>query len=770
MKNRLFFLLWIVIGGSIPSLFAQTPSCSLTLSGKVVDASTGEALPQATLFFRGATSTSTQSNASGQFSIGHLCAGNYTVEISHVDCAPVKILVQLAKSDETLLIRLPHRFNELEEVQVVGQRSASTLIIREELRGKRIEETRGLSLGEALRQVNGVQVLQTGSTIFKPVIHGLHSQRVLMLNNGVRLEGQQWGSEHAPEIDPFTADRFTVLKGAGALRYGSDAIAGAILAEPAPMPNDGRLSGRAHLGYFTNNRQDVAHLTLQQQLAKLPAWSWRVQGTYKRGGNTKTPRYWLYNSGLEEADLAVTLAYRKARYRSEWYASLVNTTLGLFTGAHIGNLTDLQTAIQADKPVQNIDRFSYTIDRPRQEVRHMLLKWKQTFLLPNHQRIVTTLSHQENIRKEFDRALLTNRPELDLSIGTTMLDASWEQVHTDPTATTAGISITRQENVWSGSRFFIPNFVSWNVAAYAMERYAKGRWSLEGGLRYDQRFQEVFRNNNGAITSSKQRFGNLSTLGAAQYRWNTNWQLSANMALAWRAPQINELFVNGLHHGTSNFEIGDPNLRSERAWNNNIQVQYQSDSTWTFDLTVYHNRIYDFINLIPVLPPTLTIRGAYPTFRFIQTDAALTGVDLQATRWIGPRFQAGMKGSFLFARDRRLGDWLQQMPAHRVEAEWSWYWGKQVDAQTRYLRLSVPYVFEQTQVPTSLQDYLPPPPAYALVNLNFATPLQIWKQSFTFGVTVYNLLNERYRDYMNRFRYFNDEVGRNIHVRLTYKF
>jgi iron complex outermembrane receptor protein len=129
-----------------------------------------------------------------------------------------------------------------------------------------------------------------------------------------------------------------------------------------------------------------------------------------------------------------------------------------------------------------------------------------------------------------------------------------------------------------------------------------------------------------------------------------------------------------------------------------------------------------------------------------------------------------MKGSFLFARDRRLGDWLQQMPAHRVEAEWSWYWGKQVDAQTRYLRLSVPYVFEQTQVPTSLQDYLPPPPAYALVNLNFATPLQIWKQSFTFGVTVYNLLNERYRDYMNRFRYFNDEVGRNIHVRLTYKF
>jgi iron complex outermembrane receptor protein len=94
----------------------------------------------------------------------------------------------------------------------------------------------------------GVTTLQTGSSISKPVIHGLHSNRILIMNNGVRQEGQQWGSEHAPEIDPFIATRLSVVKGAAGVRYGSDAIGGVILVEPEELPFDKSLSGEAECG------------------------------------------------------------------------------------------------------------------------------------------------------------------------------------------------------------------------------------------------------------------------------------------------------------------------------------------------------------------------------------------------------------------------------------------------------------------------------------------------------------------------------------------
>src|SRR5690606_36446266 len=98
----------------------------------------------------------------------------------------------------------------------------------------------------------GVSMLQTGTMIVKPVINGLHSNRILVLNNGIRQEGQQWGSEHAPEIDPFVAKDFRLIKGAEGVRYGPDAIGGVIITSPSPLPVDPHLSGELNAVYQTN--------------------------------------------------------------------------------------------------------------------------------------------------------------------------------------------------------------------------------------------------------------------------------------------------------------------------------------------------------------------------------------------------------------------------------------------------------------------------------------------------------------------------------------
>jgi iron complex outermembrane receptor protein len=79
------------------------------------------------------------------------------------------------------------------------------------------------------------------------------------------------------------------------------------------------------------------------------------------------------------------------------------------------------------------------------------------------------------------------------------------------------------------------------------------------------------------------------------------------------------------------------------------------------------------------------------------------------------------------------------------------------------------HIMQQTRVPESIADYIPPPNAYSQLNVDFSSDVSIGKRQISVGLTVVNLLNQTYRDYMNRFRYFNDEPGRSINLRIKLK-
>jgi iron complex outermembrane receptor protein len=756
----------IVFMSTYLTVNAQGQNCKLVLSGLVIDASNNAPLDKAVVEIK-ELGLKFVTDEKGQYHFYDLCAGNYTIIVNHISCDSV-VLKTAVQRNLIKNFRLPHSFNQLETVSVRSKKDLMVNTIREELSAKAIEATRGQSLGEILKQVNGVAVLQTGSTIFKPVIHGLHSQRILLVNNGVRLESQQWGTDHAPEIDPFIADKFTVLKGAGALRYGSDAIAGAVLIEPKPLLKQAGKNAEFNSTYFSNNRQYVFNGMYEASPINLPEFSYRIQATYKKGGNARTPDYWLYNTGLEEFNYSATAGYRKNRFNTELFFSSFQTALGIFMGAHVGNLTDLQNAIQSKKPIQNIDQFSYEIVRPRQSVQHTTVKSKSQYLLPNDHKINLILSYQSNVRKEYDRALLSPRPELDLNITTTIVDLNYESASTKKRQYAFGTNAMLQENVWTGSRFFIPNFRVQNVALYATQSLNLTDWMLDGGLRYDFKSLTTFRNQNDALSSIERTFGNASGTLGATYKITPNLRWLINSAFAWRAPQVNELYVNGLHHGTASFEIGNPDLKSEKALNFSTQLKYKSDSSWQVDLTLYNNIINDFINMNPSTPATLTLRGAYPTFKFIQTNALLRGLDLSVQKTLNSHFSTSAKTALLWATDRKTKDWLIQMPANRVEGEFTYSFNTNA-LKNAAVELRLLHMMQQTRIPKNIPDYLPPPSAYNLLNVDFNTDLMLGKQTINLGVAVLNLLNERYRDYMNRFRYFNDEPGRSINLRCKIK-
>lgn len=395
MKAFLIFL--------FPVLYASigySQHCNIRLTGHVEDADTKDKLLSATVVLV-ELNRQIITDDQGDFLFDSLCPGRYTLAISHIDCQPLRQSITLERNRHMDLF-LPHAKNTLGEVVVEAQKVIPNAGFKKELSGRELEQTKGLTISEALSKINGVTLLQTGSTISKPVIHGLHSSRILTINNGVRQEGQQWGNEHAPEIDPFIADKLTVIKGVEELRYGSDAIGGVILVQPKPLQNKPGWQGEINTAYFANNRQYVVSGVFEQQLKKFPAFAYRVQGTYKRGANSATPDYRLNNTASDEKNFSVTAAYNKEHFGSELFYSRFATKIGIFTGAHIGNLTDLQHAIEADKPDPVFTgQDSYDINRPYQDVTHQLLKSKTHFTKNGH-RFVLQLAGQFNQRKEFD--------------------------------------------------------------------------------------------------------------------------------------------------------------------------------------------------------------------------------------------------------------------------------------------------------------------------------------------------------------------------------
>lgn len=769
-RQQMKVFIWLLALVSFSSVRGQ---CTFVLSGRVLDKDTQESLPYATVYIA-ETEIGGVADSLGRFEMKGLCKGDVKVVVMHAVCETYAALVHI-EGDKTLDFLLPHALNT-GEVVVNGKKiNPLSTQAQTEIKGLSLLKNNGFSFSQALTQVAGVTTLSTGATIQKPVLHGLHSNRILLLNNGIRQEGQQWGMEHAPEIDAFIAQKITVIKGADAVRYGADAMAGVILVEPQTSRDSAGVWGAVHLGTHTNGRMGAISGNVGQRLSgKFSPFSWQVQGTLKRSGNIRAPRYFLKNTGLAEANFSLATEWQKSDYAIQLFYSRFQSHIGIFSGSHIGNLTDLNLAMSSEFPLDSAG-FSYKIDRPRQEIVHDLLKAKMFIRTGNAGRLYITLAHQYNQRSEYDKhkplndsIAALNRPELAYTIGSQSGEVVWEHMRWHNFTGSAGFFTMYQHNQTSG-RVFIPNYRTFTSGIFAIERWRKNKWEIEAGIRGDYRFTRVFKWVRNTLTMPEYTFQNVSANVGAIYKLNPNLRLNANLGRAWRAPGINELFSDGVHHGAAAVEIGDPNLKPEKLWSAMLTAT-QVSAHLKGQVSVYYNDFQDFIYLKPVLPPTLTIRGAFPTFYYKQTHAILSGGDYEVSYDFNPHFQLASKGAFLRAWNRTQKEWIVMMPADRMEHTCTWSPGLKGKWNKAYVAGSFLHVLKQTRTPAN-SDYVSPPNAYQLWNLDVGATYHINpKQEINMGAGVRNLLNTTYRDYMDRFRYFTDEQGRNVTFRISYIF
>ncbi len=766
-KYVLFLLLFISIAAKAQQV------CNLTINGRIVDKDTNLPVSGVSITVH-PTNQTYLSDGHGYFSIVNLCKGDYTLAITSLGFESIDKNISLT-SNQNLSLSIKHTDVVLHDVLVIGhQQKLKTTATVSTISKEQLAQSKGESLAEILEMTPGVTMLQTGTTISKPVIHGMHSNRVLLVNNGIKQEDQQWGSEHAPEIDPFVASTIHIIKGAESVRYGAEAIGGVIRVEPAPLPIDSGISGELDLVGTSNARSTIGSAIIEGTVNKIPGLAWRAQGTYKKSGNFKTADYFLNNSGLKEVNYSAALTYRNNFAVIDAYYSHFNTDIGIFSGAHIGSLADLKARIENGRPFED-GEFTYDIQAPRQKVKHDLVKLKAHKDLKNGAQLDLQYGFQRNARQEYDirRGERSDIPALNLLLDAHSLDFSYNKINSRSLNSTFGINasaIVNNNIPGTYSTPLIPNYDSYVLGIFIIERLIRENYELEGGIRYDYKTLDAAGyNRDKELYGGKHAYNNVSGSLGALLRISREMEFRSNLGLAWRPPTVNELYSNGLHHGAASIEIGNENLNSEQGykWINTLTIAKRA---FQVELNAYGHFLKNYIYINPTGEFNESLRGAFPVFEYEQTNALFYGLDISGSVPISENLTYQLKGSTVRAKDKKNNAYLPLIPSDRMSH------GLRLSAeqlsstfQKSYVQIQYETVFKQTRYEAET-DFLAPPNTYSLLSLGAGTSALIGNQKLGFQIAAENLLNTVYKEYMNRFRYYAHDKGRNITLRLSYEF
>ncbi len=740
----------------------------------------------------------------GTYALPGIPAGNHRVVVSYIGYKSLDTVIDIYHN-RTLNAVLKPTSTQLQEVVLTENNSAKSTTHEQRLKAETIDKYSNSSLGDALKEIAGVSSLKTGSAIVKPVINGLHSSRVPIINNNVRLEDQQWGAEHAPNLDINSAGRVSVIKGASALQYSGDAVGGLVLIEPVSVLKD-TLFGRTMLTGDSNGRGGSITTSLHQGAEK--GWAWNAGGTFKYMGDRETRDYVLSNSGNREANFSGDVKYIGSNYDLTASYSFYNATIGIATATHIGNVGDLVRAINSREP-DVINPFTYSINNPKQEVQHHLAKLNFNKRIDDNTSLALQYAFQLNKREEYDIRIgdLVNTPALDLTLATHSANADWKKINGSATIK-AGASGSMQHNTASpdtGVRPLIPTYSKYDAGAYGIYSYAfSNTLSAEGGMRYDfshvdaTKFYQVTRwndlgYNNGDFddiitgdfgsqyrTNPKFTYHNISASLGVRKELDNNYSLLGNAGLAMRNPNPSELFSDGLHHSNATIELG--NLRTQKEKSLKVSgTLLKLGSIFSFEATPYVNSISNFIYLQPT-GVEYTIRGSFPVYRYKQTNAFMAGLDLHADWNIAPRFKYSFNGAYVYGQNTSDNVALIDMPPLNMtntirytKTEWHSFFAElrseAVFTQTRYpdynFTTPVPVNGEFADV---LVDVSTPPSGYQLLQFTSGMQFTMGKTLASVNISVNNIFNTSYRDYLNRQRLYTDEIGRNfqLQIKLNY--
>ncbi len=784
MKKYLYTLLLMSMGfGFTNAANAQ----QFTLTGKVFDRATGKVLPGASVYLP-EIKKGTIANKEGVFTI-NIEQGSHVLEISYVGYATNVENIKLQKNLEQNFYLNSSVIEGGNVIVTSFLRATSTrrtptpvtIIKKEEL-------FRGVSsnLIDALSKVPGVSQISTGPAISKPIIRGLGYNRVVVMNDGIRQEGQQWGDEHGIEIDEYNVSRTEVLKVPASLIYGSDALAGVINIISNVPVSEGVVKGNIFSNYQTNNRLMGNHFDLA---GNKKGFIWGINMSAKSAGDYKN-KYdgRVFNSRFLERNGGGYIGIEKSWGYSQLSYSNFYQHLGVVEGGRApdGKFIMLKNVggIAEELVVDAAEEKRFTPNVPMQKIQHTKYTLDNNVKLGND-RLKATFGLQQNQRMEFGNPLNDKERELFFDLKTFNYAVQYLQAEKNNWKNTFGVNGMRQTNTNKGEAELVPNYTSFDMGVfyYTQKRTDKTSWS--GGLRYDQKWMNFINPAQfvcpqgmacialyNPIESNKQ-FNNFSGAIGVAHDVNDQLTLKFNIARGFRAPNMAEMASYGAHEGTNRFEYGNEGLISEKSLQFDAAVEW-SNEHMSIAGNVFYNTVKDYIFYQKLTAAAggdsiiIDNSDELYAFAFRQKDAHLYGAEFNIDfhphplDWLHVENSVSLiRGAFDEALDGSKS--LPGIPSARWLSEIRIELFKKSKAiRNSFINLQLDNVFAQEH-PFVGYNTETRTPAYTLLNVGYSTQIQHRNKTlFSVSLVGQNITDVAYQHHLNRLKYgpVNEATGR----------
>ncbi|MDA0757648.1 MAG: TonB-dependent receptor [Bacteroidetes bacterium] len=599
------------------------------------------------------------------------------------------------------------------------------------------------NFSSSLEEIPGISIISTGPGISKPVIRGLSSNRVTIVNQFIRLENQQWGSEHGMGISGFGVGSIEVIKGPMSVLYGSDAIGGVIYINPDSYYNGDGTEIELATIYNSNFNGFTSNLGIKGNSNKL---SYLVQASIVDNDNFNTPDEEIENTYFNQSDLKLGLGYTSDNFISDLRFNVSSSEIGIPQGEEDHD----------DDDDHGDEGKSY------QDITNTTISWKNRILFDNNSKVEFTLGFSSNKRKEFGEQEEEGNDDdhddedddhedevhINMDLETTSFDFKYMFPKSKKLELIVGTNMMWQTNTNIGEEELIPDADKKDFGIYAVSHIHTSKWDILLGLRSDNR-------NINNLKFDKD-YNSFNTSLGFKRDFSDNKIFRINFSNGYRGPNLSELFSDGVHHGTNQYEVGDSRLIEEKNFQTDISFSaFGSDSS--FGIDIFYNSIQDYI----YLNPTGNSINDFSVYNYSQSDASLIGGELYFSKSTSLNWFSYKTSLEYVSGEKSEGGYLPFISPFTFKHSFN------LDFDNNNYKVNFLAKGKQNnigQFETSTDSYL-------VINLSGSHDFKLINNKLGLVWSINNLLDKTYYDHLSRFKNIGiHEMGRNISIGLNYNF
>ena len=539
------------------------------------------------------------------------------------------------------------------------------------LNGKELANRRESTLGDTLNGIPGVTATHFGPNASRPVIRGLDAERVRIMQNGVGvLDASSLSFDHAVTIDPLIIEQIDVVRGPAALLYGGSAVGGVVNAIDHRIPKEkldgiaGRVEGSIGGADSQNNLAGVVDAGTDAIVIHADAYTRKTSDLDIDGfavssrkaladGTARENKGKLLNSNADSEGGALGASFL-----------FDNGYLGASYSAFRNNYgTVAEEAVRADMRSDRVD---------------VATEFRELGSVVN--RVKARMAYTDYQHQELE----------DGNVGTTFknsgVEGSVELGHAKLGKLEGVVGFQFQNTNFEalGDEAFVPGVNTQSKGLYVYEELPMDALKLSFGGRIE-RVNVDSKDNDKFGAGQKNQFSPNSYALGGLYTFNPHWSFATNLSHNERAPSYFELYANGAHLATGQFEVGNADFDKERSNGLDAQIRWK-DGKYAFSIGAYYTRFSRFIGLLgsgntrgvdgelnPIDADAdgvadLSGEDILPEAQFSNFAATFKGIEMDGRFAMTDHLNLTVRGDYVHAKNRDNNDNLPRISPLRLGA------------------------------------------------------------------------------------------------------